>query len=143
MGNSVCCGGSKPKNIEKKVDSNKDGNADHAFTLEKAGIKGISVTDLQNKDFVNGIQNKSNNCYISSAVHCLSQTKELTEYLFTENFDLADTKSAKDAIVLKEYIKLLTLLWKSKEKSGVSCKEFKEAICLTNKHVAPFNPVRR
>ena len=90
------------KTCEKALDSDSElENSD--FSIKEASIKGLC-----------GLKNTGNSCYFNSALQCLSNAFELTQYFLSEKFkfDLnCENKLGSQGKIARKYADFLRNLW--------------------------------
>jgi ubiquitin C-terminal hydrolase len=105
--------------------------------VDSVKVSKISAESLQVERSIKGIDNLGNSCYISAAIQCLSNAKELSEYVLNGNWKNdanAVNPIGTDGQLLVQYVQLLHKLWESNSKKVINPKYFKECldkICTT------------
>lgn len=138
----LCCGTKKTdKNNEIKkvsvVKTDQDAEKQREKLVRSAKVSNVPIEGMQSERPVKGMDNLGNTCYINAAIECLSNTKELTEYMLGGQWQKeanAVNPIGTDGQLLVQYVKLMHKLWESSGGKYITAKEFKECldqICTT------------
>lgn len=136
-----CCRGNRNGEPLKKIPNQPATQEEVSKKREKlvdsVKVSKIPIESLQEERSIKGMDNLGNSCYISAAIQCLSNSKDLSEYILSGNWK-SDANVVNpigtDGQLLVHYVQLLHKLWESNSKKVISPKQFKECldkICTT------------
>ena len=107
----------------------------------------MTTDQILSRRSIKGLLNLGNTCYNNSAVQCISNIAELTEFLLTGGWESQVNPTnpiGSKGEILIEYIRLLQDLWKEDLQKCVRGREFNRMISKYNKNVGLVcNLVRR
>lgn len=137
--NWFCCGAHKRELIEAKSFKYREADSITPELLRKererlarsACISNMSAEKLHLERPIRGIDNLGNSCYISAAIQCLSNTRELSEFMLTDQWQKdANTINpiGTEGQLLLHYVQIAHKLWDSDYKSLVEVGDFKKCL---------------
>lgn len=136
-----CCGAQRKGDPVNKKPSQATTEVEASRLRDKlvdsVKVSQIPPDSLQVERPIRGMDNLGNSCYMSAALQCLSNAKELSQYILNGNWKRdanAMNPIGTDGQLLVQYVQLLHKLWESNGKKSINPQKFKECldkICFT------------
>lgn len=131
-----CCSSNRKHHPEKSRNNSQPVSEGEASKQREKLVNSVKVLNipaesLQIEKPLRGIDNLGNSCYIGAAIQCLSNTRELTEYMLSGKWEKeanAVNPIGTDGQLLVQYVQLLHKLWEQPGKKVVVPKHFKETL---------------
>jgi ubiquitin C-terminal hydrolase len=133
MGQAVCCSkqqvnSSTPARFVTKPepDSNKNSKAEEPEMTKSF----VEEHELESSNYLSGIDNLGNSCYMSAALQCLIQTQEILQFIMTGRFQGDLSKNTKDSTKRSKQVltELIRLVSKVRTQKVVRPSSFKAAV---------------
>jgi len=137
MGQAVCCGrqqvnSSIPVRFTAKpeVQPTKTSKVDEPEMTKSF----IEEQELESSNYLSGIDNLGNSCYMSAALQCLIQTQEILQFIMTGRFQGDLSKNTKDSTKRSKQVltELIRLVSKVRSQNVVRPTNFKAAVDKAN-----------
>lgn len=136
-----CCGGQRKGDpIKKKpitATTEDEANRKRDKLINSVKVSQIPAESLAVEQPIRGLDNLGNSCYMSAALQCMSNAKDLSLYILNGHWkkDVNPVNPiGTDGQLLVHYVQLLHKLWDSNSKKTINPQKFKECldtICTT------------